>query len=191
MGYLKKSFFTEPKNSMGTLLIHNIPNQFLLNNLTLHVGNPRLVYLWGNFLSHEPRTFLLCSQIFAPHSGDQDFRFKIQQENIITRGKWYRLIKPKVYTWLFKGFLHVSPQDIIFPFVLLLITDVEYNCGWFLKNWFLFHPQHVEIPKPGIESEPQLRPMQQVQRPSILNLPPGLGIEPAPPQWSEPLKLDC
>ena len=41
--------------------------------------------------------------------------------------------------------------------------------------FFLFRPRHMEVPGPGIKSEPQLQPMPQLQQHWILNPPHGAG----------------
>ena len=46
------------------------------------------------------------------------------------------------------------------------------NLNLFFKNFFFFllpHPQHMEVPGPGTESEPQLQPIWQMRDPSPCN----------------------
>ena len=51
------------------------------------------------------------------------------------------------------------------------------------KNFFLWlHPRHMEVPGPGTEFKPQLRPMDP------LTHCPGPGIEPLSPQRPELLQ---
>ena len=44
------------------------------------------------------------------------------------------------------------------------------------------HPQHVEVPRPGVKSKPQLQPMPQLQQYQILKTLSGPGIKPVLPQ---------
>ena len=57
--------------------------------------------------------------------------------------------------------------------------------------FFWLRPRHMEVPTPGIESEPPQRPRLQLQQHQILS--PHCsrpGIQPVPPQQPEPLHLD-
>ena len=67
-------------------------------------------------------------------------------------------------------------------------SDLLKQSAFFL---YLPHPRHMEFPRPGIESEPQLQPTPQLQQCQILLTPCAKpGSEPTPPQQPEPLKPD-
>ena len=62
----------------------------------------------------------------------------------------------------------------LFPsfYVLLSNRFPHFDIPMLLPRLFFFwpHPHHMEVPEPGIKSEPQLQPMPQLQQCWILNL---------------------
>ena len=51
-----------------------------------------------------------------------------------------------------------------------LLESIFFFLSFFFFPFFWPHLQHMEIPGPGIKSEPQLQPMPQLQQCPILNL---------------------
>ena len=82
--------------------------------------------------------------------------------------------------WLFFLFIIMG---IFFCFFLSLVIFIEYLIFFFLIFWPYL--QHMEVPWPGTESEPQLQTMPELQQLWSLAYYTGLGIEPSPPQQSK------
>ena len=68
----------------------------------------------------------------------------------------------------------------MFTHIVIILYNKIHQVFCFVLFLFCFE-LHMEIPGPGIESKPQLRPMPQLQLGSLTHCA-GLAIEPTPPQ---------
>ena len=80
--------------------------------------------------------------------------------------------------------MEIELSSVWSPFSEINFLGVFLFCFFVLILWP--YPWHMEVPSPGIESERQLWPTPWLQQPIWL----GGGIEPAPLQQPQPLRLD-
>ena len=88
-----------------------------------------------------------------------------------------------------QGMPRESRSDFVFEFQKLRMWSCK-NPNLFILFCFLWpHPQHIEVPRPGMESEPQLLPSPQLWKCCILIHCARPGIEPVSLQRPEPMQL--